>query len=85
MTFEELLIACGEQKKLPKVEVTALNHDHQKSKFKVGDVGQVVTVKDGDGYYGCGVFFGWISYVIWFYAETKDDNRKNYMEKLKIV
>lgn len=70
MTFEELLKECANGK-MPKVIYN-------------GKICQVVTIKNGDGYYGVGVNIG-NKWVDWFHAEIGTDKRKKYMSELTIA
>lgn len=68
MTFEELLKLCAGGE-MPMVMF-------QKKEC------QVLTIKKGDGYYGCGVDIPGVPYVVWFNAEPGTDGRKKYMSEL---
>lgn len=67
MTFEELLKQCADGK-MPQVLYN-------------GKICQVVTIKNGDGYFGVGVNIG-NKWVDWFHAENGTDKRKKYMSEL---
>jgi hypothetical protein len=71
MTFEEVLKACaiGE---MPKV------------KDSVGRVGQVITIKNGDGYHGIAVLFDDQNWADWFRAGDDTDRRRKYMRDLTL-
>lgn len=70
-TFEDVLKACASGK-MPKVT------DGTK-------IGQIVTIKNGDGYHGVGVYYEGVGYVKWYHAKHQDDHRSKYMSQLTIV
>jgi hypothetical protein len=78
MTFEELLKACGKGT-LPKVRI-----ETPVKNSKAID-GIIVEIKNCGNYKGCAVRFPDMAYNKWFYAETGNDKRCNYMSELSII
>lgn len=75
MTFEELLKACGDQGKLPRVKI---NISNRYSKVTTGTIDQIRAD-------GCGVRFDGMNYSKWFYKGNQHDKCTNCMQELILL
>lgn len=79
MTWEELLIACGTQKQLPRVRLqVALDQ-------ATSNEGTVTVIKANGRHRGVGVWFPGLSWDTWFHEINTGDNRSRYMDQLELI
>lgn len=78
MTFQEILYACG-QGYMPRVKV------EKPLSPNASRYGEVIGIKNGDGFEGVIVNFPGMSCNTWFHAEDGTDKRKKYMKDLTLI